>query len=238
MNRATELTARALGVYAGLIALQHGIGEILQGPSATDGLMVNAIGPPCEPEAVWHACLPAMTVLPTLRVAGVITTGFSLMLIAWCTIHRSRARRGPIISLLSLLILVSGGGFVAPFTSLAAAAGASLSRRVGPGWGRRVPLLSSRGLATLWPWTLLGLGLWLPGGWLLGHLFPSAMMRLSLLIFFLVDVLLPIITVLAALAQDAHMVSAGVTTRSEPRPDRFRTLSSSSQHRARKNDTR
>jgi len=29
---------------------------------APDGLLFNAIGPPCQPEAAWHACFPDPTI--------------------------------------------------------------------------------------------------------------------------------------------------------------------------------
>ncbi|MBN1668214.1 MAG: hypothetical protein JW862_14070, partial [Anaerolineales bacterium] len=61
MTKALRITTAFLGLYAGLIAIQHGIFEIMQGSHAPDGLLFNAIGPPCQSEAVWHACFPAMT---------------------------------------------------------------------------------------------------------------------------------------------------------------------------------
>ena len=220
MRRATDPTVRALGVYAALVALQHGVAEFLQGGIVRSGLLINAIGPPCEPGVVWHACLPAMSLLPTLRAAGVATAVLSLILIGWCAIRPSQKRSGLTLGLFSVLILLAGGGFVAPFNGLVAAAGAFLSGRFGRASDER-GLLSSRGLATLWPWTLLGMGLWLPGAWVLGHLFPATMVRLSFLVFFFVDLLLPIVTVLGAIAQDANTATPGATTRAGPGPERF-----------------
>ena len=205
MNRATELTARALGVYAGLVALQHGIGEILQGDRSPIGMMIHAIGSPCQPEAVWHACLPAMTVLPTMRLAGAGTIAAALFLVGWSAMHRARKHRHVILGSLSLVMLLAGGGFVAPFVGLVAAGGAFLSRGAEEGWRRRVPSFAASGLAALWPGTLIGLWLWLPGGWLLGHLFPALLLRVSVAVFLLVDLLLPILTVLAALARDGYV---------------------------------
>ena len=45
MKNPLRLTTDIIGIYAGLIAIQHGIFEILQGDTAPDGLMFNAIGP-------------------------------------------------------------------------------------------------------------------------------------------------------------------------------------------------
>jgi hypothetical protein len=47
MTRPLHLTSAFLGLYAGLIAIQHGVFESLQGGRAPNGLMFNAIGPIC-----------------------------------------------------------------------------------------------------------------------------------------------------------------------------------------------
>jgi hypothetical protein len=84
MKSPLRITTAFLGLYAGLIAIQHGIFEMLQGNRAPDGLMFNAIGPPCQPETVWHACFPAMTLIPNLLVTGVAAAaGGTTMLLVW-----------------------------------------------------------------------------------------------------------------------------------------------------------
>lgn len=72
---ATRVAASALGVYVGLLGALHGYFEILQGDVAPDGLMINAIGPPCQPEEVGHACFPAMTLVPNFLVTGILAEG-------------------------------------------------------------------------------------------------------------------------------------------------------------------
>lgn len=44
MNSAARIAASALGVYAGLLGVEHGVLEPLQGNVAPDGIMINAIG--------------------------------------------------------------------------------------------------------------------------------------------------------------------------------------------------
>jgi len=72
MNNPLRITTAFLGSYAGLIAFQHGIFESLQGSRAPGGVMFNAIGLPCQPELAWHACFPAMTLIPNLLVTGIV----------------------------------------------------------------------------------------------------------------------------------------------------------------------
>lgn len=42
---ATRLVASAVGVLAGVLGVEHGLFEMLQGNVAAGGLMVDAIGP-------------------------------------------------------------------------------------------------------------------------------------------------------------------------------------------------
>ena len=36
------------------------------------------MGPPCVPEATWHACEPAMTVVPNFLVSGILAMALGL----------------------------------------------------------------------------------------------------------------------------------------------------------------
>jgi len=204
MNRATRTTARALGAYAGLIALQHGVFEILQQGAAPEGLMINAVGPPCRPEAVWHACLPAMTLLPSFRIAGVLTVAVSLAIIVWAVWFIPRTASGLALMALSIVALLVGGGFVAPFIGLIAGATGTRVKTPLRWWRARPHSPALRVLATVWPWPLVAMGLWLPAGWMLGVLLGEVMLRLSTLSFFVFDIGLPVLAALSSLAHDAH----------------------------------
>ena len=200
MQRATRTTARTLGAYAGVIALQHGVSELLQRGRTPQGLLIQAVGPPCRPEAVWHACLPAMTVLPSFRAAGAATVLVSLtMLVGSISFGRSQ-RLGLAVIGASVLALLLGGGFVAPFIGLVGGAAATVGARVGQG------RIQSEGpvalLGGLWPWPLVAMAVWLPGGWLLGRLFSEAMVRLSGALFLVFDLGFPLLAVVTARARD------------------------------------
>jgi hypothetical protein len=54
-----------------LIAFQHDVFAMLQGCRLPDDLIFNAIGPPCQPETVWHACFPTITLIPNLIITGI-----------------------------------------------------------------------------------------------------------------------------------------------------------------------
>lgn len=187
MKRPLRLTTSFLGACAGLIAIQHGIFAILQGSRAPGGLLFNAIGPPCQPEAIWHACFPAMTLLPNLLITGITTLLVGLGMAVWAAAFVGRKRGGFALGALSLLALFVGGGFVPVFIGMAAAvAGSRLSapgRWGGTGW---------RIVSALWPWPLALMALWLPGSWLLGHFFGAAMLAAGGVLFLVFDISLPV----------------------------------------------
>jgi hypothetical protein len=203
VNSATRLAASTLGVYAGLVALEHGVFELVQGNAVPGDIVINAIGPPCRGETVWHACLPAMTTMPSFLAAGVLTVMVSLAVVIWSVGFVQRKRGGLALILLSITLLPVGGGFVAPFTGLIA--GAAGTRIATPLRGRRTHRTERAlgVLAAFWPWTLIAVVIWLPGGWILGRFFGQAMLRLGFLLFVVVDLALPLLTVLSGLAHDA-----------------------------------
>lgn len=100
MNRATRTAASALGVYAGLLGIEHGIFELLQGNIATNGIMINAMGPDCQPEIAWHACFPGLTVLPNDLVSGILATILDLSVLIWAAGFVYRKHGGVILFLL------------------------------------------------------------------------------------------------------------------------------------------
>jgi hypothetical protein len=195
VTKALHVTSAFLGLYAGLIAIQHGIFESLQGSRAPNGLMFNAIGPPCQPEEVWHACFPAMTLIPNLFVTGIVAILVGSGMAVWAAVFVGRRRGGLILGALSLLTLLVGGGFVPVWIGLVAAVTASrLAAPVSPG------RVGWRSLAALRPWPMVLMALWLPGSWLLGHFFGAAMQAASGALFLAFDILLPVLAALSGLA--------------------------------------
>lgn len=193
MNRSLRITTAFLGAYAGLLAILHGLFATMQGGRVPDGLLFNAIGPPCQPEAIWHACFPAMTLIPNLLVTGIAATLVGLGMAVWSAAFVGRKRGGLTLGALSLLALFVGGGFVPVFIGIVATvAGSRLSAPVRPGGtGWRI-------VSALWPWPLALLALWLPGSWLLGHFFGATMLTAGGLLFLVFDVGLPMLAALSS----------------------------------------
>jgi hypothetical protein len=68
-HRATTATVAAFGAVAGLAGVEHGIGEILQGPVRPDRPVIES-WPDSEAFAVLNGG-PALTVIPSLAISGV-----------------------------------------------------------------------------------------------------------------------------------------------------------------------
>ena len=187
-NRSLQITATFLGIYAGLLAIQHSIFEIMQGSRAPGCLMFNAIGPPCQAETVWHACFPAMTLIPNLLITGIAAVLVGLGMVVWSAAFIGRRRGGLILGVLSMLALLVGGGFVPVFIGMAAAVTGSRLRSPVRAGG-----MVWRILAALWPWPLLMMAFWLPGSWLLGHFFGAAMLAVGGFLFLVFDLGLPVL---------------------------------------------
>lgn len=198
MNRATRAAAVGLGIYAGLLAIVHGIFEILQGNTAIDPMIIQAMGSSCQPDAVWHACLPALTLVPNFLVSGIVTVFLGAALVVW-SLARAALKFGGIgMMLLSLGLLLLGGGFVPAYMGLLGGIAATQIRRDARGGAAGL----ARFLGRLWPTILLVLLAWFPLSWLLGWLLPQVMLNLRLPFFILFDLLLPLLTALSGIFYD------------------------------------
>jgi protein-S-isoprenylcysteine O-methyltransferase Ste14 len=189
-----RFTVAFLGAYAGILGMQHGSFALLQGATAPAGVRFNAIGPPCRPEMVWHACFPAMTLIPNLRITGVAAIIVGLLLLLWALLFAQRRYGGWALGVLAVLLLLVGGGFVPVFIGLVAAAASHGLHRPGA-WPRFAAM------ARAWPWPLVLMALWLPGSWLLGHFAGAAMLAASGLLFLVFDIGLPVLAVCSGLGR-------------------------------------
>lgn len=201
IRNAIRITSTALGIYAGLLGVEHGIFELMQGSIPSDGLIIQAMGPTCPADTAWHACFPAFTLLPNYAASGVLATLFSLSVAAWATNCIQLKRGGLILLLLSVGMFLSGGGFVPLIIGILAAATASTFRFPMRRW-RAMPHWLSRSLAALFPWNLLLIAVWIPSSWLMGHFYPATMLTIGTPLFLFFDLLLPLISVFAAFAHD------------------------------------
>ena len=115
MRKATKTVAMWFGITAGLAALEHGYFEILQGNVRPPGLMFPSWGEAvCDPVRMWHACEPAMSILPSFLLSGILTIFLSLGLMVWTVWFIQRRHAGWVQMALAVLLLLFGGGFFPP----------------------------------------------------------------------------------------------------------------------------
>jgi len=182
MRKATRIVAATFGCLAGIAGLGHGVTEILQGNVHPTSFMFASIGAPCVPGKAWHGCEPAMTLLPNLLVAGILTVLMGLLLILWSVAFVQRKNGGSVLILLSVVMLMVGGGFFPPLIGIAGGiAGARINKPVGNKPAGGLARFASR----LWPWPLVILVVWSIGQYLVGYLandFLKSIMGFALLL--------------------------------------------------------
>lgn len=174
-----------LGLYAGVLGIAHGVFELRQGALRPAGLMINAIGAPCQPETVYHACWPALTLIPNIALSGLLAILFSALALIWLLIGAQHRRGALPLALLALAMLPVGAGFLPPFYMLLSAAVASFRGTT----ARR----SAAWLAALWPWLFLPPVLWIATELLFGQALSAFLLRFG-------GVMLPLQTLLLLIA--------------------------------------
>ncbi len=150
----TSATRTLTGVFATLTALgaaEHGVGEILQGGTRPTGLLIQSW--PDSPFFRIENGEPAMTVIPNLLAAGIVTVLLSAAYLVTALAAADRQHCGLVLVSLAVLLLLTGGGFGPPLLGIVV--GITATRipahvRSSTGLGRR----RAGPLPTSWRWWL------------------------------------------------------------------------------------
>lgn len=147
-NGACVATASAFGVLAGIGGLTHGVGEVLQGNVAVDGVFLDSwtVGPIARN----MGGEPGLTILPTALSAGLLTLVLSCAVVVWSVIGVRRSHGGSVLVLLSLGMLLAGGGVGPPVIGMLAGAIGRWGPLDQPRWVGRFPPRTRRVLADVW----------------------------------------------------------------------------------------
>jgi hypothetical protein len=198
MRKATKTVATWFGIIAGIAGLEHGYFETLQGNLRPTALAFPSWGPPCDAEKIWHACEPAMSILPNFLVTGILAMLLSLAIIVWSGWFIQRKQGGLGLILLSIALLLFGGGFFPPIIGF-----------VGGFAGTRIqkPIIGQPGGMTrfaskLWPWPLVIFVSWTLGQFPVGYFFNDFLKGIMYLSLLLILSSLPL-SVYTAYARDA-----------------------------------
>lgn len=164
MNKATHTLSLTLGLLAGLMGIEHGIGEVLAGNRPTGGLFILS-----WPDSTFFEIMggePAMTLVPNYMITGLLAILFSCAFLALFVQPHRDGKTNALLFVLLILMLLSGGGFGPPITGIIAVLISFKTDSRLETW-RRLPAGLHRALSRLWPWSF---GLCLLG-WLM--LFPG-----------------------------------------------------------------
>lgn len=143
-------TASLFGVLAGLGGLRHGVGEIFQGNVPTGGLFIESWAE--GPFALYMEGEPGLTIIPNMLATGILAVVFSVAVIAWAAPAVRWRRYGLVLSLLSLGMLLFGGGVGPPVVGLLAGAAGTTVNAPLNWWRTHLSTKARRLLAALWPW--------------------------------------------------------------------------------------
>ena len=105
---ATRVIVTTIGVIFGLSGMNHGLFEVLQGNTPTDGFVIQAIG---EAQRFWPlGTEEAFTIIPNFLISGLLSMLTGLAIVIWSIwfIH-TRHGRTVFLGLFFLLFLVGGG---------------------------------------------------------------------------------------------------------------------------------
>ena len=167
-TNALRTTASVFGAYAGLLGMEHGYFEARHGNVATPGTRILAVAPPGLPFPFGHE--PAMTLVHNFLVTGILAMVFGLFIVIWavCFVHRRYGAAA--LFLLSIILLLVGGGF-GPMSLLITAfiAAAWIGNPLG-WWRAHLPANFRRMLAVLWSWFFLAALFWVPIEFALGYI--------------------------------------------------------------------
>jgi hypothetical protein len=202
------------GVMAGIGGAVHGVGEVVQGPGRPGGIFFESWT--TGPIADNLGGEPGLSLLPDLLLSGLLTLGSAAALAWWSVRHRDHRYAGRVMAVLSVLMLLVGGGVGPPTMGLLAAlvAGAANQHdRRAPAWSRG---RTGEVLAAAWP-ALFWLSLADYAFLALGSLFVGVVLGVDLswafvLALFLTLLVVPLAT-LAGTADAARRTGSGPATR-------------------------
>ncbi len=149
MLGATRLTASTAGLLAAYAGVEHGVGEIRQGLGAPGSIVFESW--PDSPAFEPLGGEPAMTIIPSLAVTGVLAIVVSVAIGVWVVRFLEHRRAGATLVGLSALLLLVGGGFGPPMIGAVAGITAARIGREAP----TDPAPATRALARAWPSSLI-----------------------------------------------------------------------------------
>jgi hypothetical protein len=124
MKNAKHLFITIMGALMGAAGMEHGVGELIQGNVAAQGIMIRS-----WPESPFFQSLsgePALTLIPNLQVTGVLAISFSLLFTVCAIFFSARKSGGVVMMMLAVPMLLFGSGIFPPILGALIGAGATV----------------------------------------------------------------------------------------------------------------
>lgn len=150
---ATRIIASTLGVFGGLMSMEHGFFETLQGNHAPNSIIIDAIGH--QANGVFQGSEPALTIIPNFLVTGILAIIVSPIVMVWAAKFIQRKNGVLFLILLSTILFLIGGG-LAPLLILviASAIGTRINKPL-TFWRMHLSGNVGRFLTKLWPYSFI-----------------------------------------------------------------------------------
>jgi len=188
-----KVSTVVLITYTAIIGFIHGVGEILQAGSKSNSNLIYALDV-ADPDKVWHAGLPAFSVIPDYLISGIITVLISIAVGIFANLL-IESNYFKILPLIFILLFLFGGGFVPPFIGIITSSYYVIRKKSSK---NKQPSFLRKLIAKLWIYLISALILWLPLSWIIGWIFPAFMLQISSVTFIMLDIILPILILVAA----------------------------------------
>jgi hypothetical protein len=150
---ATRVVASSIGIFSGLAGIIHGFFAMLQGNVTPSSIVINPIGPA---QRLWpEAALHAISIIPNFFVTGICAMIVGLIIVIWAGAFIDKKYGARVLLLLSIILLLVGGGFGSAFLGIIASLAATQINKPLSWWRTHLPNNLQNILVKLWPWALI-----------------------------------------------------------------------------------
>lgn len=181
-------------IYAVIIGFIHGVGEMLQAGSKSSSYLIYALDV-ADPDKVWHAGLPAFSLMPDFLISGIITVLISTIIVVFVYLL-IESNYFKFLPLLFILLFLFGGGFVPPFIGILSSTYYAIKRN--RNMNEKQTSFIRNLIAKLWIYLISVIIVSLPSSWILGWIFPAFMLQVSSATFIMFNIILPILILVSA----------------------------------------
>ena len=192
-----------LKLYACIVGLIHGFGEIFQAGKPISSPLITALDATIDPEQLWHAGLPAFTIIPNYLLSGIITVLVCIIIMLIVLLSKKIKHSDISCVVLFVFLFFFGGGFIPPFIGLVTSISYTIYMRRNKtnDYFKNTQVV----LSALWQSILVVLVLWLPSSWIIGWLFPGFMLDIQSIAFILFNIIMPIFILISSHAKTCVM---------------------------------